>query len=871
MFTRIFYDNYKNRLYCIENVDGKRHKIDFHPTFEYYVPDPTGQSDIKDIYGNPVKLQVSETRKGMKEVAACTKTCETQISEDVKFLQKRYAGKKLDPDISNFQVATWDIEVASKKEFPKPEEAKFPINLISIHYSKEDKVYTFGTKPYTGDSPLVQNYHYCPDEKTMLERFIKHFRRKLTDILTGWNISGFDVPYFINRCKVLGIDASLSPLNIYKERRNGGYHIEGGGYVIAGISILDGLELYKNFVYTKKERYSLQFIGKEEVGEGKKDLDGTVNTAWEDDWDNFVEYNVQDVLLVLKIENVKKHIELAVNFCYQALIPFERIFSSISLVTGFILKYMHERNIVMSDKENFTKDKKFPGAYVMAKPGFYEYVVSFDIASMYPHEIITYNISPETLVMNPDNPEDYYSCPLSEWKTWETSEEENFECGGIYYRKDIKGILPQIVSDVYEERKIFKKKEFIADAISKGLDLSKYPSNLIEEVKKEGYSSKYYHSQQLIRKIYINSVYGVIGNPHFCFFNINNAIAVTLGGQDLIRYLSNTINSYMKQNWHKVAPKLFPEYKGKWKQLKDDLVILIDTDSNFVCLQEIVRNMGLDEKFSKDRQAFMDWVKYLEEKFFNPFFDKILNIYAEKYGVPQLIDFKREKIVTQKFILAKKKYADELIANEDKVAHKDGTLYVDKPYISITGIEVVKTDTPKFSRERIMSVIEKIFEVRGKDRDVVMKKLRKIHDEFLDAHPSDIANPTGIKDYQKYAKPVEVYLKNKEINYPKHLPIHVRAAMNYNFTLAKNNLPLMPVNNGTKMKYIYVAPHKNELHQNVIGFINEWPKEFDELFYVDIEAQWNKVFQKAIQRFFNVLDWGEIEIEENTLSDLIQF
>lgn len=214
--------------------------------------------------------------------------------------------------------------------------------------------------------------------------------------------------------------------------------------------------------------------------------------------------------------------------------------------------------------------------------------------------------------------------------------------------------------------------------------------------------------------------------------------------------------------------------------------------------------------------------------------------------------------------IAKKKYADEVIADEDK-------LFLDKPKISITGIEVVRTDTPKFSRDRIMGVIKQIFDVRGKDREVVMTKLRSIHDEFLEAHPNDIANPTGIKDYQKYAEPVEKYIKQQRINYPKHLPIHVRAAMNYNYMVAKHGLPLMEVDNGTKMKYIYVSKHKNELGQNIIGFINEWPKEFNDLFFVDIEEQWQKVFQRAIQRFFEVLKWGQIEVEENNLSDFIQF
>ncbi|MFW6130869.1 MAG: DNA polymerase domain-containing protein, partial [Atribacterota bacterium] len=505
------------------------------------------------------------------------------------------------------------------------------------------------------------------------------------------NCMSFDVPYIINRCKNLGIELSLSPINQYKERRTGGYHIDGGGYTIAGISILDGLELYKNFVYTKRERYSLQFIGKLEVEEGKKDLEGTVNTAWKQ-WNEFVEYNIQDVLLCKKIEDKKKHIQLTINFCYQALIPFDRIFSSISVVTGYMLRYLHERNIVFPDKTNHTKDKKFPGAYVMAKPGYYEWLVSFDIASMYPHLIMQYNISPETLVLNPESEKGLLKCPLSQWKKWETAEGD-YECGGIYYRKDKKGILAEIVEDIYNDRKKFKSKEFIANAIEKNMSLEKYNNEMINIVKDENESSEYYYSQQQIRKILINSIYGVLGNPYFNFFNINNAIAVTLSGQHLIRYLSDTINSYMKSSWHKVGPKLFPDYKGKWNPLKKAVCILVDTDSNYLCLEEIIKDMGLDKEFAKDYQKFLDWVLFMENNFFNPFFNKILNIYAAKFGVEQKMVFKREKIITQKFILAKKKYADEIIANEDDYLNKEGIPYTKKPKISITGIEVVRTDT----------------------------------------------------------------------------------------------------------------------------------------------------------------------------------
>ena len=861
MFKRIFYDSYHNKIYhWYVGEDGKNHKEIVTPKFEYYVPDKTGKSEIKDIYGTPVIMKTSKSKKDMKEVATCTNTSETDIPEDVKFLHRRWRGQNLTPDLSKLNICTIDIEVEADGEFPKASEAKYPINLISVHFSKSDKVYTFGNRPYNGNSDLVKNYHYCKDEKTMMERFITFFRKQKVDIITGWYIRFFDIPYIINRCKNLNIEMSLSPVNMYLEKSTtAGYHIDGGGYTIAGISTLDAQDLYKNFVYTKRESYSLQAIGMLEVGEGKKDYEGTINNAWNEDWDGFVEYNIQDVLLVKKIEEKKKHIELTVNFCYQALIPFEKIYSSISLITGYILKYLHERNLVYPDKKKQEKYERSPGAYVMANAGFYKHVVSFDVESMYPHMIMMYNISPETIVSDPKNPEDYIKCPISKYKTWDTADGD-FKIGGIYYRKDKRGVLAEIVKDIFDDRKKLKKKMFIAKKIEKNSSYTNEKNEkIINEIKEEGGTAEYYDSQQKIRKILINSIFGVLGNEYFNFFDTRNFIAVTLGAQDLIKYLSNSVNSYMKQNWHKVAPKIFPDHKKEFSQLKKDVVILIDTDSNYLCFDEIIQDMGIEFNNYKD---FIKWTDHLIKKLLNPFFKKILDIYAKKYGVEQIINFKQEKTITQKFILAKKKYVDEVVANE-------GEIY-DKPKLSITGIEIVRTDTPSFSRKHIRGVVDEIFLSNGKDKQRVTDKIRKIYKEYLEEEPTNIAVPTGVKDYSKYA-PIGSELLKKGIVYPKGCPIHVRSAINYNYLIAKYKMPLQPITNGTKMKYVYVMDHKNDLHQNAVGFVVNWPKKFDELFEVDYYTQWKKSFESVIQRFFDVLKWGEITLEDNSLRNFLEF
>lgn len=858
-----------NRIHLWETAeDGKTIKVSFNPDIEYYIPDKDGESDKKDIWGNAVKLQVSNSRKDMKEFVEYSNvpTCETSLAEDVKFLQKRYSGQTLIPDMDNFQIATIDIEVEIDRNFPDADKAEKPINLISVHYSKTDEIFTFGIEEYTGDDKSITNYHYCATEEILLMRFIEHFRKKRVDIITGWYVKLFDIPYIINRCNKLNIEINMSPLNICSPKR---FRDDFGNvvdaYQIAGISILDGLELYKKFTYKKKVSYSLNYIGIEEVGEGKLELEGQINNIYKEDWNKFVEYNIQDVKVVKKINNKMKFIELTISLCYQALIPFENVFSSISLITGYFVNYLHKKNIVFPDPPRDKIKEEFPGAYVMAKQGMYEHVISFDVESMYPHMIMMYNISPETLILNPINTEGLIKTPASERYTCSTP---SGKCSvdGIYYEKDKKGVLSEIVEVIFNNRKRFKKKMQIAEGIEENLSKEEIIKNLnmsssvmnelYDEIKNEGYDSKYYDSQQHIRKILINSMYGVLANKYFSFYNIKNAMAITIGGRHLIKFLSNNLNTYLKNYWHTVAVKYFPNSKNV-PQLNNDVVILIDTDSCHVTLTELINGLGIS--FKSDEE-FRVWAVDFDKKFFTPFFNKILEKYAANFNVDQLINFNREKIITKKIILAKKKYADLTIDKEGKINNP--------PKLDVTGIEIVRTSTPKFCREQLKNTLRFILDF--KDREKTINKIRKIHNLFLKSKIENISYPRSVNSYTKYAKPVNDYLKFGGVIYPKSCPQHVKASLNYNFLITKYNLNLEPIGNGSKVKFILVNP-KNELQTNVIAYLGKYPDKFREIFKIDYEEQWTKSFREIIQRFFNVIDWGKVTLDSNSIDEFITF
>lgn len=392
----------------------------------------------------------------------------------------------------------------------------------------------------------------------------------------------------------------------------------------------------------------------------------------------------------------------------------------------------------------------------------------------------------------------------------------------IYYDGTKKGILPIVVKKIFDERKRFKS---LAKTCKKNGD-------------KKGFALN--DRLQYTRKILANSLYGVIAAPHFCLYNVKNAMAITLAGQDLIQFLSSSAVNYLT----KVG------YKGV--KLKKDPLILVDTDSAHYCMNELFQST------KKDGELYLDWAKKIEIDLFEPLWKKLLNIHSEKYNCGNVMNFRRENISSKYMILAKKKYAVEIL-------DKEGETFTE-PKLKITGIEIVRKDCPSFCRERILKTVKTIF--RTSDEKITIELLKEIKEEFKTANVTDISMPKGISDYEKYAKSDEYYEKNG-LSYPHSCPIHVRAAINYNYINKKYQWSGLPIFNGTKLKYIHINPN-NEIHQDIFGFVGNIPKGFDKIFKVDYEKQFERTFQNIVQRFFDVLGWGEINLSSN-LSDFIEF
>lgn len=551
MFKNVYYDSYKNEIHLWEIVDGKHKYTKTKHTVEYYVKDKTETSDITDIYGTKVVKKVADSVKSLRELRRATKLYESDIPEEFKFLQKTYKDYEGRVDPSLYNVCIIDIEIAAESEFPKPELAKYPINLITLNFPNQGKIYTFGSDPYTGNSDIVKNYYHDKNEKQLLEKFIEFWRSKKIDIVTAWNLD-FDMGYILKRCENLGIDPNLlSPVGRveYKNPKRIRVH---------GITLLDYIALYKKFSFTPQPSYKLENVAMAEVKEGKTKYEGDIFTIWKTDWNLFVEYNIQDTVLIQKMDKKRKFINLAIKLATDNLVPIEKCMTTTAIVDGFIIKNLHKKNQICSDKpnqldsdyiEDDDEDDELEGAYVEAHPGFYKWLMSFDVESLYPHMIMMYNISPEMKLSAKDiigmDESEYIKTPVE----------------GVYYRKGKLGILPELVQLIFNERKYYKNLKDIAE----------------QQNNEDDYD--YFDGMQHNRKILINSYYGYVSRPGSRFFDLENASVVTAGGRELIQLLSNNANDYLKNYLPNKIDKYYIGSKIDSSKIPKKSVKVLDTDS----------------------------------------------------------------------------------------------------------------------------------------------------------------------------------------------------------------------------------------------------------------------------------------------------
>jgi DNA polymerase elongation subunit (family B) len=731
------------------------------------------------------------------------------------YISEKYPEDHIEFDIKKMKLVTIDIEVQSERGFPTVEKCDEEMLCITLQNYATKRIITFGQGQFNNKDPQVM-YVACTDEYDLLNRFLDYWQQNTPEVVTGWNCSLYDIPYLAKRIgRILGEKAVkiLSPWGLVTSEEvtlTGRQHLM---FDIGGITVLDYLDLYKKFTYKTQESYRLDYIGEVELG--KKKLDHSEYDTFKDfytkDWQKFVEYNIQDVRLVDALEEKMKLVELAVTMAFDAKVNFNDVFYQVRMWDMIIYNDLKKKNIVIPPKKDADKSEKYAGAYVKEPiPGIYDWVVSFDLNSLYPHLIMQYNISPET-ILDQKYPGVSVDRLLNQEIDLSGLEDVTVCPNGAQFTTKTRGFLPVLMEKIYNERVIFKKKMLEAKKA--------YEKKKTKELEKEIARC---NNIQMAKKIQLNSAYGAIGNNYFRYYKLDNAEAITLGGQLSIRWIERKMNEYIN---------------NILKSDNVDYVIASDTDSIYLNMGPFVDAVFKGrEKTTEDIVSFLDKICQVElERYISNSYEALAT-YVNAYD--QKMFMKRETIAERGIWTAKKRY----ILNAWDI---EGVRYTE-PKLKIMGIEAVKSSTPAPCRTMIKEALKLM--MSGTEDDVI-KFIEKSRTEFKKLPPNEVAFPRTVSDVNKYKSNLSIYQKGT--------PIHARGALLFNHYIKENNLggKYNTINNGEKIKFCYLKK-PNPIHENVISFINEFPVELGLQKYIDYDLQFDKSFVEPLRTILDSIGWS---------------
>ena len=716
-------------------------------------------------------------------------------------------------DRDKIHVATVDIEVASDDGFPFVAEAAHPVITITQKNNIDNVYRVWGLGDYDPFKCVIPGikivYKKCKDEIELLLDWLSYWssNQGSPDIVTGWNTRLFDFPYLINRVKnVIGGDTykKFSPWGIVDQRNIVIAGRENIAYEMSGIQQLDYYDLFKKFAYTygMQESYKLDHIAYVVLGENKLSYEehGNLHTLYKEDFQKFVDYNIKDVLLVDRFEEKLGLITLAITMAYRGGVNYSETFGTTSIWDAIIYRILWKQQIAVP--ENRPKQKvPYPGAYVKdPQVGKHDWVVSFDLNSLYPNILVQYNMSPETIIEGriPDVDVDTLLDNDIDLK-----QDYTLAATGIRFRKDKQGIIPAIIKQYYEERVAIKKRMLEVKQA--------YEVHKSRELENE---MTILENQQMSIKILMNSLYGALGNAYFRYFDNRVAESITTSGQLAIRWAERAINKFMN------------ELLGTDK----DYIIAIDTDSLYVDMEDVVK------KFKpKDPVKFLD--KVASEKLEKVLEESYAELATRVNAYENRMVMKREAIANRGIWIAKKRYILNVYNNE-------GVQYAE-PKLKMMGVDAVRSSTPQVCRDAFKKIFKVIIDKSESD---VQQFIREFKAEFSKLPPESVSYPRGVSELDKWVDRKAIYAKG--------CPIHVRGSLLYNHYLATNGLDKRyeRINNGEKIKFVYLKT-PNPIKENVISYPLNLPAEFKLHSFIDYDTMFDKAFVEPLRPVLDAMGW----------------
>ena len=812
-----FYTNvirFGNNLLVREIRNGERIKkrVRYSPTLFSLVQKPTQHKTLEGKYVTPI---THETMKDAKEWID-----QYQNQTDLIYGNTQYPysyisdvhKETIDWDISKLLIVTLDIEVECENGFPSSRSASEPMLSITIKNHQNKKIIVWGLHPFKTDRDDVE-YRLCKDEKDLLGQFIDDWEYYCPDIITGWNTEFFDIPYLCNRIKqVLGED-ELKRLSPWKSVHDRDVYQMGRShqiYNIQGIAHLDYFDLYRKFTYTAQESYRLDHIAKVELGEQKDGNPFDTFREWYiNDYQSFIEYNINDVELVDELEDKMKLIELCLTMAYDAKVNYVDVLGTVRYWDVLIYNYLKEKNIVIPQKKMHDKSAQYEGAYVKdPQVGMHKWVMSFDLNSLYPHLIMQYNISPETLIPSDEEAPEKMVDKILDGKVKNTTK-FCMAPNGAFFRKDKRGFLPELMETIYNDR--VKYKTLLLESKQKYEDTK--DKSILKDISR-------YENIQMAKKISLNSAYGAIGNSWFRYFDIRNAEAITTSGQLSIRWIEKALNIYL----NKVL-----------ETDNEDYVIASDTDSVYITFEKFV-----DMVFKKGTadETIVNFLDKVATKKLEPFIDKSYKHLAEQMNAyDQKMVMKREVIADKGIWTAKKRY----ILNCHDI---EGVRYK-TPKLKMMGIEAVKSSTPAPCRDKIRDAMNILMNGNEKELNTFIQKFRE---EFMELEPENIAYPRSCNGLAKWEGSHELWKKGA--------PIHVKGALLYNHLLKKNKLghKYPNIQEGDKIKFLHMK-QPNLYQCSSFSFPVSVPKELDIVSSIDYDTQFTKSLVEPLRFIAEKMNW----------------
>ena len=838
MYQNCYYQREKNLVHIWDDKKGY-----FNFPYTRYAYEKATNGPFTTLYGD----KVSKIYKFTKDDP---NLFESDVPETTRVLVDTYTDSDLPSE--GHVVLTYDIECEMESGLPDPEKAENELTSIALHDSATNQYWVL-VMDKAGemlekktDKAIVLPFR---TEEDMLMKYLELYEMINPSIVTGWNIDYFDTPMLYNRInRLLGKRHAnrLSPIgecfwSPYRKR-----------YFMAGVSYLDYLSLYKNFTYSELDSYRLDSIAQKELGRGKIEYDGNLDILFREDIEKFIEYNLVDVELVVEFDRKLQFIDTARGICHAGHVPYEDFVYSSKYLEGALLTYLKRKNIVAPNKpadrrermealkEN--KEEKFIGAYVKAPiVGKYDWIYDLDLTSLYPSIIMSINISPETKMGKIENwdAQDYIKGKRESWIiNGDTITQENLKkfferskfsvaSNGVLYRTDKVGCIPDILDLWFSQRVEFRKLE----------------KQYGESGDKEKYA--FYKKRQLVQKILLNSLYGVLGLPAFRFYDVDNATAVTTTGQTVIKSTADMAN--IKYNKELGTPDA-------------DSNIYIDTDSVFFSATPLLDHRIPNWK-ENDQQTIAGFVNDIAgemQDYLNDFYDilgkKVFNIDKHRFEI------KKEYVSKAGIWIAKKRYAQWIIS--------DNGVPVDK--LDVKGLDVVRSSYPAAFRKFMSEVLIEI--LRGDTEEQLTNKVHDFKKNLPTMDVVKIAKAGAVKNLSKYMP------KKKDqtamFQFLSATPAHVKASIAYNQLLKHFGVQNQyePLKDGDKIKWVYLKQNPYGLDGVAMNGYND-PPQIMELIstYIDHDKIFERELLKKLEDFYGALNWGEVLSSTKTAEKFFSF